>query len=393
MSKTLVSDQPRLLLTGATGYLGSHILRSWLSRNSTGVVYCPVRGENAPERLKNAVVVALRDAGEHMLADDLMQRVKVIHADILVKEELERGIENSGISKYCYEVIHGAANLSFKEEDREAVIEANVSGTSNLLEVISRHKGVQAFNYVSTAYVAGTREGVIRETDSPATSFNNAYEESKSLAECLVRKAAAEMGVKSRVFRPSIIIGHTRTLLSSSSSGLYKVVEMLYRQGMARSTKGRLAVPYRMNANINLIPVDIVVDEMLEIMASGNDKSGVAYHLTNERPLSVEDVLFGVTPMTGITMECSRGVEKAGGRLERMLMNKGLSLYLPYLSQSQIFNRNNVRAMLGTVRQDSYWLDLVTLRRFVSVYLEDMMRRSGQEAHPDRVPAREVAVA
>ena len=92
-------------------------------------------------------------------------------------------------------------------------------------------------------------------------------------------------------------------------------------------------------------------------------------------------------------MECSRGVEKAGGRLERMLMNKGLSLYLPYLSQSQIFNRNNVRAMLGTVRQDSYWLDLVTLRRFVSVYLEDMMRRSGQEAHPDRVPAREVAVA
>ena len=85
MSKTLVSDQPRLLLTGATGYLGSHILRSWLSRNSTGVVYYPVRGENAPERLKNAVVVALRDAGEHMLADDLMQRVKVIHADILVK--------------------------------------------------------------------------------------------------------------------------------------------------------------------------------------------------------------------------------------------------------------------------------------------------------------------
>lgn len=52
-----------------------------------------------------------------------------------------------------------------------------------------------------------------------------------------------------------------------------------------------------------------------------------------------------------------------------------------------------MRAMLGTVRQDSYWLDLVTLRRFVSVYLEDVMRGSGQEAHPDRVTAREVAVA
>ena len=391
MGEIMVPDQPRLLLTGATGYLGSHILRSWLARNTNGMVYCPVRGENAEERLRNALKVSVRDAGESVSADDLMRRIKVIHADILVKDQLVRGVEERGISEYFYEVIHGAANLSFREEDREAVIEANVRGTSNVLASINCHKGVRAFNYVSTAYVAGTREGFIRETASPATTFNNAYEESKSLAESLVRKATAEMGVESRVFRPSIIIGHTKTLLSSSSSGLYKVVEMLYRLGVARSVTGRLVVPYRLNANINLIPVDIVVDEMLEIMNSGDGESGMVYHLTNERPLSVEDVLFGVTPMTGITMECSRDSRKVGGRIERVLMNNGLSLYLPYLSQSQIFSRKNVRATLRTVRQDSYWLDLVTLRRFVAVFLKDAMRGVDQETHCDREAVTEVA--
>lgn len=60
-----------------------------------------------------------------------------------------------------FHVLHGAANLSFREEDRCQVWRANVDGTRSLLQILGPLMQTISFNYVSTAYVAGTREGVI----------------------------------------------------------------------------------------------------------------------------------------------------------------------------------------------------------------------------------------
>ncbi len=79
--------------------------------------------------------------------------------------------------------------------------------------------GSGAFNHVSTAYVAGRLTGRIAEVDDPRPrAYNNIYEESKHLGEYIVAKDCGASAMGYRIFRPSIVIGHSRTHRSSSGA-------------------------------------------------------------------------------------------------------------------------------------------------------------------------------
>ena len=108
-------------------------------------------------------------------------------------------------------IIHSAANISFSENERTSIWKANVEGTLQMLALSANLSDVASFNYVSTAYVAGKRVGLIREDDDRLPEFNNSYEESKRTAEGLVREHCSAYGLPFRIFRPSIIIGDSRT--------------------------------------------------------------------------------------------------------------------------------------------------------------------------------------
>lgn len=383
-----LKDGCQLLLTGATGFLGSHILRSWLERSPSGQVVCPVRGRNPVERLGEALRGALRDAGSNVSVEDLLQRIKVVAVDLVSKEKLKPALGRV-VDGQSFDVIHGAANLSFREDDRDAVFSANVEGTRNMLEATLSLPGIRSFNYISTAYVAGRQSGRIRELDNTPRSFNNAYEESKWVGEQLVRGAARKTGIESRIFRPSIVIGHSSTYLSSSNSGFYKVVEMLYRLAALRSFERSVSVPSCPNASLNLIPVDIVVNEMLDIMSVRTGGEDAVYHLTNERPLSVEDILFGISPMTGVVMECHYGSAHEIDDSMDSVLKRNLQFYLPYFRQDLMFDRRNVHACHGEER-DRYWLDLVRLRRFVDAFLKGVVEKVERR---EKIELREVAGA
>ena len=129
------------------------------------------------------------------------------------------------LGDHCDEVLHNAASLTFRGADRACEPwRTNVEGTRQVLDVC-RAAGIRHFHHVSTAYVCGLRDGTVREDElDVGQSFGNDYERSKVEAERLVRSAGHLDTVT--VFRPSIIVGDSRTGFTSTYHGFFAVLRL-----------------------------------------------------------------------------------------------------------------------------------------------------------------------
>ena len=264
------------------------------------------------------------------------------------------------------ELIHCAANLSFREADRPAVWQSNVDGTAAVLRALPRLPGVAAFNYVSTAYVAGDRQGKILEDEQDRPSnFNNPYEHSKWTAEGLVRDTCGASAVPWRIMRPSIVIGHSRTHRLSSQSGFYQVIDTLLRMGrQPERAAGPVLLPVTTGTTVDLIPVDVAVGEIMALIAAGSATENRAFHVVAADPLRLAQVLRELTPMSGVSIEVN-GPGTPLSPMAKLVMHR-LRHYMPYFAFARQFDRSGTQAALGA---SSYRIGIEQLRSFVQSYL------------------------
>ena len=363
-----------LLVTGGSGFLGSHLVVEWLRRHPRARVACLVRAPDdaaAALRLRTALLRAAADSGQEV-GPALLSRATVLRGALGEAEWVEAAAGWAAAGWAAEEggravrVLHCAASLSFRPEDREAVRRINIDGTRSLLAAAARLQAAE-FNYVSTAYVAGDRAGDIGEDEvRRPDGFSNGYEESKWDAEAVVRDACTAHGIGSRILRPSIIIGHSTTHRLSSSSGFYNVVKTIFQLGRVQRHQGQLILlPLPPDATLDLIPVDVVVAEMIHLLDGGDATLDHAFHLTSDGPLSMIEVLARLSPMAGFSIDRQDEAAEVG-RLARMLLQR-LRHYTPYLGQIRRFDRGNVRAA-GVPRQPP--LDVERLRDFVAGFID-----------------------
>jgi len=204
-------------VTGATGFVGSNLVLGLLGQAETEV-YALVRPaeESSESRLQSALRHAARAAGH---GDGLDQAISECFHAVVGDIHSETCGVRSGTFPGPDQFWHIAASLRYEDRDAAEIYRTNVEGTRNAL-ALARSSGVQGhFNYVSTAYVSGSRMGVIPEEVSFGHATNNPYEDSKMQAEALVHQS---QDLRARVFRPSIVIGHSMTHeVASGFSGFY----------------------------------------------------------------------------------------------------------------------------------------------------------------------------
>ena len=353
-----------LVLTGATGFVGSHLALGWLRRNPSARVCCLVRAPDA-QGAQIRLHTALREAafGDADL-ESLLARADALPGDLGQAGWIGKA---QAWMRGPAELVHCAANLSFRESDRAAVWQSNVDGTMALLQALPGLPGLAAFNYISTAYVAGDRQGDILETEhARPLHFNNPYEESKWVAEGLVRNGCAAAGIAWRVLRPSIVIAHSLTHRMSSRSGFYHVVDTLLQLGRHRRLAGNgpVLLPVAFGTTLDLIPVDAVADEIVALIAAGRATTGQTFHITPADPLQLADVLRQLTPMSGMAIEVNGPATPLSPTAQ--LVMRRLRYYAPYFAYSRRFDRRGTQAALGGV---PYRLKLEELRGFVRSYM------------------------
>jgi nucleoside-diphosphate-sugar epimerase len=200
----------RVLLTGGTGAFGRRLAATLHDRGCELVLL--VRGrDDADARAR--VTDALRRGGP---------RVRVVNGDLtdtslgLVGRSLE-------LARSADLLVHAAATTDFLLPLEEAR-RINVGGTRNVLAFAETMPTLERLVYVSTAFVAGKRTGVIAEEAAGGDpGFVTAYERSKHEAEQLVDDWG---GVPTTVFRPSVVV-EPRT--ARDSTAFWFVLSMIAR--------------------------------------------------------------------------------------------------------------------------------------------------------------------
>jgi dihydroflavonol-4-reductase len=172
-----------ILVTGATGFLGSELISQLL-----------LRGEKirAIKRATSRIPPILAE----------QKNIEWFNADILDYFALLEAMD--GISH----VYHCAALISFNPKDKKEMLKVNVEGTSNLLNICIE-KNIQRFLHVSSIAALGeSKKGnlITEKNHWEFGSGQSAYSISKYKSEMEVFRAAAE-GLKAVIVNPSIIIG------------------------------------------------------------------------------------------------------------------------------------------------------------------------------------------
>ena len=184
-----------ILLTGATGLVGSHILYTLTAAGHKVRATCR---KQSP--LDETGKLFRFYAGNQ--ADELLNRVEWIEADLTDYYSLEDALE--GVSY----VIHSAAMVSFNPHEAQRMMEVNADGTANLANACLA-RGVKKFLYVSSISSLGRHpEGkeVDEDVEWQPDDNRSAYSHSKFRAEMEVWRASKE-GLPVLIINPSVIIG------------------------------------------------------------------------------------------------------------------------------------------------------------------------------------------
>jgi thioester reductase-like protein len=273
-----MTNEPTVMLTGATGFLGGEVLARLLERHDA-TIYALVRADGdgpAQARLRE-VLDSL-----HPDAERWRERVVAVPGDITQPDLGLDRTRRAWLAERVDRVIHCAASVSFTlglDESRAI----NVDGTRRVLdfaELCAARGGLDSVVHVSTAYVAGTHDGEFGEEDLDlGQGFRNAYERSKFEAELLVRERAAELPVQ--VVRPSVVVGDSRTGWTSSFNVLYSPLRAFQRGTFP-------ALPARRSSPVDVVPVDYVADGILALAG----RPGATHHLTaSSRASTVGEII------------------------------------------------------------------------------------------------------
>lgn len=345
--------QAHFFMTGGTGLVGSNLIPRLLRAYKDSTITLMVRGDG-----QEGVDLRVRGIADRIAREENMpeihERLDGIPGDVSLDHCGLSPSQIQGIVAKTTHIIHGAATIRFDHPIEEARA-INCGGTRRLLAIahLCAAKGsLERFVYIGTSSVSGQRGGAIYEHELEMNQpFFNTYEQSKMESERIVRDQFDR--IPCTVFRPSIIIGDSRTGQTSSFNVIYIPLRLVQ--------KGMLTfVPGTPETTLDLVPIDWVDDAMVHIMHRPESVSGV-YHITAgpERAAPLGEVVRGAveyfdrhTPLREkriIEFISREEFEKrrAGMRGREEALMGQLDTLLPYVSVDRLFDSRNADALLA----------------------------------------------
>jgi thioester reductase-like protein/short-subunit dehydrogenase involved in D-alanine esterification of teichoic acids len=258
-------------VTGATGFIGRHLVQELLSRRD-GEVFVLVRRASTAR-----IESLLRSWGDP-------DRVSIVTGD-LTRPRL--GVSRAWIGKHRNTIdhfFHVAALYDMTASD-ELNEQLNVGGTRSALD-LAAELGAGAFHHVSSVAVAGDYHGTFDETMfDVGQGLPSPYHRTKFESERIVRE---ESTVPWRVYRPAVVVGHSETGVMDKVDGPYYFFPLFKR--LRDNLPQWLPMVGVDLGDTNVVPVDFVAKAM-DHLAHQPGLDGQAFHLVNPEPQPTVDVV------------------------------------------------------------------------------------------------------
>lgn len=278
--ESIMNHKKTIFLTGATGLLGSYLLKCLLQRGDR--VYALARSKDSIDPKDR--IVSLIEFWDQDISDKTYD-LTVIEGDMAQKNLGLSHNDLFALSKEVEEVFHCAAviNYSWSYEEIEKI---NVSGTREVFDLSmlwNERKNFEKVNYISTGYVCGDYKGIFSEVHLDVKQrFNTAYERSKYEAEKLV-DIYRKSGLWIDIYRPPIILGE-------SATGKTPVFDQHFYQVINLLDLGLFDYFPVKEHFACIVPVDELSEAIMTISSQSTDRNR-NYHVFGPERLSLEKVL------------------------------------------------------------------------------------------------------
>lgn len=215
-----------ILITGGTGFVGSHLVDTLCEEN-------------------NVITVLVRKSSNLRYLNN--KKVKVVYGDLQDKESLNSVLKNINI------VIHSAALMSDRgDASRNDFSEINIAGTLNLISSCLNKKELERFIHISTVGVYGSTGSFAADENNGYGNCLSSYEWSKREAEKVILRYSDKLPITilrlGQLYGPRMFYGWTN------------VIEMIYMNRMITVGKGE--------ALIQLTYIDDVVSGIKKVICN-----------------------------------------------------------------------------------------------------------------------------
>lgn len=273
-------DIGNVLLTGATGFLGIHLLRELLAQTDN-LIYCLVRGIRAEERLDKLLSFYFP-----IFPKPLKERIVIVNGDISVKHFGLTDQEYYELAQSVQTVIHCAALVKHFGNYNEFK-KINVYGTQEVINFcISFNKKL---NHISTLSISGDF-AADNDNSKVKTIFTeedfyigqdfstNVYIRSKYEAENQVFKAEAK-GLKASIFRIGILTG-----CYQDGKFQYNIEKNAFYLRLKSLVSLRLLPISFLDHSIEFTPIDYCAKGIINIIKV-NQTNGLVFHMFNHKKI------------------------------------------------------------------------------------------------------------
>ena len=245
-----------IILTGATGTLGSRILYELLELHFESLtnVYLLVRTKNqlsSEDRVHN---ILSSQFAPNFIKKNIQEIVRKIHViDFDTMPEPSDFLEANSNNYFIHSA--GYVNLSTDTKNKAKIFDENLLFTKGIFERF--HPYIDKFTYISTAFSVGDVAGRI-ENDYlrvQPTSYRNYYEEAKHLTEAHLVEEGAKKNVSIQILRPSVLGGNvidTPSYFISKYMVFYLFAKFFYHT----KSEDTIRITLNTNTTLNIIPTD-----------------------------------------------------------------------------------------------------------------------------------------
>jgi amino acid adenylation domain-containing protein len=271
-----------ILVTGATGFMGAHLVAEYLDTED-GFVYCMLRKgkfHSAAERMRNMMFYYFGSRFE----DVFDSRVRIAEGDVTDYRYFEK-LEGEPI----HTVFNCAANVKHFSNGTD-IEDINVGGAVNCIKLCEK-LGARLIHF-STVSVAGTTDDFTklsrRVLDEQSfyygQTLDNKYTSSKLMGERMVLEAVAERGLDGKVIR----VG---TLAARESDGEFQINFLTNNfMGRLRSYELLGCFPYQMIENqVCMGPIDTSCGAFLKLAKTPKDCT--VFNAVNNHTLPLGDII------------------------------------------------------------------------------------------------------
>jgi NAD dependent epimerase/dehydratase len=280
----------RVLVTGACGFIGSHLVERLLEEGSEVRAFVSYNSFNSWGWLDR-------------IPSEALQSIEVVAGDVRDPHGVRKAVEGSGA------VFHLAAliGIPYSYRSPESYMETNIKGTLNVLQA-AREASVERVVVTSTSEVYGTARYAPIDEEHPRQS-QSPYAATKIAADSLAESFVRSFGQDVLIARPFNTYGPRQ----SARAVIPTIITQLL-SGRRRLKLGALH-PTR-----DFVYVKDTVEGFVRIAQSGA-KPGTDINIATGREISVRSLAEAVAEITGMDAEIARDdqrVRAAGSEVERL---------------------------------------------------------------------------